>query len=129
MPKTALLSSGRLLPRLPGEIVARADDVEAVQLRIGQRVLQAAVRAPGLLTLEGEACDQPGERIGIREQLLEALGASQRPGEPPDRLTGLGGRGLEPPGRWRWRALVIFRSGERSRPNPRPRGGPPPPHR
>ncbi len=59
--------------------------------------LDPAVGAAGLLPLEREAGDQAGERVGVGEQPLELIAPAPRPGESPDGVAGLGGRGLEPP--------------------------------
>ena len=59
--------------------------------------LNALMRAPRLAPFESESGDQAGERIGIRQELLQAFGASQRAGEAPDGVARLRRRGVEAP--------------------------------
>src|SRR4029453_13900846 len=79
--------------------VALADQVTAIQSRIGLRELEAAMRTPRFLAGQCEASDQRGERVRGGEEPLEARGGAQRPGQRPNGVSSLRRRGVEAPAR------------------------------
>src|SRR5262245_45367469 len=77
-----------LFAGLPAELLPAADQVAVVEVAVLLRELDAVVGAARLLPLEGEAGDQPRQRIGVLSEPLELVGAANGAGEAPNRVAG-----------------------------------------
>src|ERR1700722_2802349 len=75
------------VPGLPGaEVVPGEDEVMAVERGIELWVVRALVGAAALGARERAEREQPGQRMGVVEQALEAVGGADDAGVPPQRL-------------------------------------------
>src|SRR5690242_862493 len=59
--------------------------VVTVERGVGRRELESDMRAAGLLAGERAGRDEPGERMGVAQERLQAPGVALEAGVPPDR--------------------------------------------
>ena len=100
------MKTGRSVESGPGVVpkgAGRLDhEVDAVEPRIGHRVVPASVRPARFVPFERRGCDQPGERVRIAEQFAQSRLVAARPGayrQTASRVAAVGGSNRKSGGR------------------------------